>query len=152
MAGVLAIDLSEHKSNMTQVMSVAMTDCKMVCMQLDVVDIWSQHTPWPLNQIPKTYSFLVKNGFLWRFGYYTNQPRFMHRPFLKMTAFMARQHIGAVFGEYNPDLIVSVHPLLQQVPLTILRNRIKYVLKLAVVATAFRCVALCAFTHDAVCT
>lgn len=92
---------------------------------LDVVDIWSQHTPWPLNQIPKTYSFLVKNGFLWRFGYYTNQPRIMHQPFLKMTARVARRHIAAAFDHYNPDLIVSVHPLLQLVPLTILQNRIK---------------------------
>ncbi|DBB01119.1 hypothetical protein WJX77_006919 [Trebouxia sp. C0004] len=92
---------------------------------LDIVDIWSQHTPWPMNQIPKTYSFLVKNGFLWRFGYYTQQPRFMHVPFLKMTAITARRHIAAVFDHYNPDLIVSVHPLLQLVPLTILQNRIK---------------------------
>ena len=95
------------------------------CLQLDIVDIWSQHTPWPMNQIPKTYSFLVKNGFLWRFGYYTQQPRFMHVPFLKMTAVTARRHIAAVFDHYNPDLIVSVHPLLQLVPLTILQNRIK---------------------------
>ena len=94
-------------------------------LQLDIVDIWSQHTPWPMNQIPKTYSFLVKNGFLWRFGYYTQQPRFMHVPFLRVTAVTARRHIAAVFDAYKPDLIVSVHPLLQLVPLKILRDRIK---------------------------
>ena len=89
------------------------------------MDLWSQHTPWPLNQIPKTYSFLVKNGFLWRAGYYTNQPRFMHVPFLKVTAATARRSIAAALDQYNPDLVVSVHPLLQLVPLTILHNRIK---------------------------
>lgn len=49
----------------------------------------------------------------------------MHVPSLKMTARTARRHIAAAFDHYNPDLIVSVHPLLQIVPLTILQDRIK---------------------------
>jgi hypothetical protein len=42
-------------------------------MQIDVVDIWTHYTPYPFNQLPKSYSFMVKHGFLWRFGFNTTQ-------------------------------------------------------------------------------
>ena len=33
---------------------------------VDSVDIWTEHTPWPFNQLPKSYGFLVKHAMLWR--------------------------------------------------------------------------------------
>ncbi|RHN39728.1 putative monogalactosyldiacylglycerol synthase [Medicago truncatula] len=43
--------------------------------QVFITDLWSEHTPWPFNQIPKSYSFLVKHGPLWRMTYYGTAPR-----------------------------------------------------------------------------
>lgn len=34
--------------------------------QIDVCDIWTHYTPWPCNQLPKSYSFMVKYSVLWR--------------------------------------------------------------------------------------
>jgi 1,2-diacylglycerol 3-beta-galactosyltransferase len=36
------------------------------CSQIDVCDIWTHYTPWPCNQLPKSYSFMVKYSVLWR--------------------------------------------------------------------------------------
>lgn len=35
-------------------------------VQIDVCDIWTHYTPWPCNQLPKSYSFMVKYSVLWR--------------------------------------------------------------------------------------
>ena len=48
--------------------------------QVDYVDVWTDHTPYPFNQLPKTYSFMVRNSLMWRIGYYGQQPRFIHVP------------------------------------------------------------------------
>ncbi|CAM8969449.1 unnamed protein product [Rhodiola kirilowii] len=32
--------------------------------QVFVTDLWSEHTPWPFNQLPRSYNFLVKYGTL----------------------------------------------------------------------------------------
>ena len=34
--------------------------------QIEVCDIWTHYTPWPCNQPPKSYSFMVKYSVLWR--------------------------------------------------------------------------------------
>lgn len=35
-------------------------------LQIDVCDIWTHYTPWPCNQLPKSYNFMVKYSILWR--------------------------------------------------------------------------------------
>ncbi|KAL2897722.1 MGD A: Monogalactosyldiacylglycerol synthase chloroplastic [Bienertia sinuspersici] len=43
--------------------------------QVFVTDLWSEHTPWPFNQLPRSYNFLVKHGPLWKMMYYGTAPR-----------------------------------------------------------------------------
>ncbi|KAG0472308.1 hypothetical protein HPP92_016854 [Vanilla planifolia] len=38
--------------------------------QVFVTDLWTDHTPWPFNQLPRSYNFLVKHGALWKMTYY----------------------------------------------------------------------------------
>ena len=87
--------------------------------------MWSNWTPYPFNELPKTYSFLVKNPSIWRMGYYVNQPRIVHYPTSAFTSFFVHRKISEAFDHYQPDLVVSVHPLMQHVPLSILRRRIQ---------------------------
>ena len=32
------------------------------CVQVDIVDLWTNHTPWPFNTLPRTYSWLVSGS------------------------------------------------------------------------------------------
>lgn len=88
-----------------------------------VTDLWTDHTPWPFNQLPKSYNFLVKHGSLWRLTYYGTAPRVVHQSnFAATSAFIARE-VARGLMKYQPDIIISVHPLMQHVPLRILRAK-----------------------------
>lgn len=92
--------------------------------EIDIVDLWMDHTPWPHNQAPKSYSFMVSNPFLWWAAYVTTQPRCVHRTFARITAAHVGPAVSRAFEEYDPDLVVSVHPLMQDVPLRVLQRRV----------------------------
>ncbi|KAF6248396.1 hypothetical protein COO60DRAFT_1691478 [Scenedesmus sp. NREL 46B-D3] len=90
-----------------------------------IVDMWKEHTPHPWSTLPDSYSFLVKHGMLWRLAYTSIQPRSIHVPyFAAMRAFVGR-HIAEAFDSYDPDLVVSVHPLMQHINSAVLRERAK---------------------------
>lgn len=97
------------------------------CEQVDYVDIWTNHTPYPFNQLPKTYSFMVRNSLIWRIGYYGQQPRFIHVPTQTISSLFVSRQVGEAFNQYQPDLVVSVHPLMQLVPLRVLRQHARCV-------------------------
>ncbi|XP_057539362.1 monogalactosyldiacylglycerol synthase, chloroplastic [Amaranthus tricolor] len=91
--------------------------------QVFVTDLWSEHTPWPFNQLPKSYNFLVKHGPLWKMTYYGTAPRVIHQSnFAATSTFIARE-VAKGLMKYQPDIIISVHPLMQHVPLRILRSK-----------------------------
>ncbi|XP_042505962.1 monogalactosyldiacylglycerol synthase, chloroplastic-like isoform X2 [Macadamia integrifolia] len=91
--------------------------------QVFVTDLWSDHTPWPFNQLPRSYNFLVKHGPLWKLTYYGSAPRVVHQSnFAATSTFIARE-VAKGLMKYQPDIIISVHPLMQHVPLRILRAK-----------------------------
>ncbi|CAI0376642.1 unnamed protein product [Linum tenue] len=91
--------------------------------QVFITDLWSEHTPWPFNQLPRSYNFLVKHGTLWKMTYYASAPRLIHQSnFAATSTFIARE-VAKGLMKYQPDIIISVHPLMQHVPLRILRAK-----------------------------
>jgi 1,2-diacylglycerol 3-beta-galactosyltransferase len=92
---------------------------------IEVIDFWTYHTPWPFNQMPKTYSFMVQYSFLWRMAFTSTQPRLVHIPMSTATSAWVGRHISEAYAQYSPDLVISVHPLMQHIPINILRAREK---------------------------
>lgn len=91
--------------------------------QVAVTDLWTDHTPWPFNQLPRSYSFLVKHNTLWKATFHGTAPRFIHQPHFAFTSvFIARKVMRGLL-KHRPDVIVSVHPLMQHVPLRLLKAR-----------------------------
>ncbi|KAJ0089841.1 hypothetical protein Patl1_12612 [Pistacia atlantica] len=91
--------------------------------QVFVTDLWADHTPWPFNQLPRSYNFLVKHGPLWKMTYYGTAPRVIHQSnFAATSTFIARE-VAKGLMKYQPNIIISVHPLMQHVPLRILRAK-----------------------------
>lgn len=81
--------------------------------QVDILDIWTHYTPWPCSQMPKAYSFMVKYPVLWKLGFLATQPRFVHVPAATATAAFVGHQVSRAYDEVKPDLVVSVHPLMQ---------------------------------------
>lgn len=91
--------------------------------EVTVTDLWTDHTPWPFNQLPKSYSFLVKHNTLWKATFHGTAPRFVHQPHFAFTSvFIARKVMRGLL-KHRPDIIVSVHPLMQHVPIRLLKAR-----------------------------
>ncbi|CAL9197045.1 unnamed protein product [Musa hybrid cultivar] len=91
--------------------------------QVFVTDLWTDHTPWPFNQLPRSYNFLVKHGALWKMTYYGTAPRLVHQPHFAATSTFIAREVAKGLMKYQPDIIISVHPLMQHVPLRILRAK-----------------------------
>ncbi|KAJ7966303.1 monogalactosyldiacylglycerol synthase, chloroplastic [Quillaja saponaria] len=91
--------------------------------QVFVTDLWSEHTPWPFNQLPRSYNFLVKHGPLWKMTYYGTAPRVVHQSNLAATSTFIAREVAKGIMKYQPDIIISVHPLMQHVPLRILKSK-----------------------------
>lgn len=91
--------------------------------QVFVTDLWSEHTPWPFNQLPRSYNFLVKHGSLWKMTYYGTAPRVVHQSNLAATSAFVAREVAKGLMKYQPDIIISVHPLMQHVPLRVLRAK-----------------------------
>lgn len=85
------------------------------------MDLWAEHTPWPYNGMPKQYSFLVKYPVLWRMSFNMMAPKFVHVPTLTFTSVMVARYVTEAFERYKPDLVISVHPLMQHVPIRVLK-------------------------------
>jgi 1,2-diacylglycerol 3-beta-galactosyltransferase len=93
------------------------------CGQVDIIDLWKEYTPWPFNQAPRAYSFFVKHETLWKLAFHTTAPRVVHQSQMAATAPFVAREVAKGLIKYQPDVIVSVHPLMQHIPLRVLRAR-----------------------------
>lgn len=89
-----------------------------------IVDIWKKHTRWPISVWGDSYNFMVKYPWIWRINYRFSEPRFINEPFLAACAAYCKRDMALAFDKYKPHLIVSVHPLMQDVPLSALALRV----------------------------
>lgn len=92
-------------------------------VHIDVVDFWVELAGGPFRSFPTQYTFLAKRPALWKFTY--DFARFP--PFRAVTECyfntLAHKNVRSAFTKYQPDLIISVHPLVNTLSLHVL-NRI----------------------------
>ena len=97
---------------------------------IDIVDVIADHLRWPLNQIPKAYPFLSSRGTgLWKLLYGSGTDPVISNALSKAGSRMSVGPVQALFAPVQPDLIISVHPLMQRVSMMVeerLPRRIPY--------------------------
>ena len=92
-------------------------------IRVAMVDLWIKHTPPPLNQVPKAYRFLVDDvPWLYKVIYDVGEQTQWLDPLIKATAAFLQPFLGPAIRQHEPDLIVSVHPLMQEIPLQVLQR------------------------------
>mmetsp|Transcript_23859 Transcript_23859/g.94622 ORF Transcript_23859/g.94622 Transcript_23859/m.94622 type:complete len:639 (+) Transcript_23859:142-2058(+) len=92
-------------------------------LDCEILDIWTEYAPWPYKNFVPYYAFLAKHPVLWRaaWGY----ARFPVTRRLQEAASLAQcyqQFREAVEERWPVDLVVSVHPLCQTIPLRVLND------------------------------
>ncbi|KAI3781965.1 hypothetical protein L2E82_11993 [Cichorium intybus] len=86
-----------------------------------IKDVWKEYAGWPLNDMENQYKFMVKHIQLWNVAFHGTSPRWIHRAYLDAFAAFYAKEVGAGLMEYKPDIIISVHPLMQHIPLRVLK-------------------------------
>ena len=89
--------------------------------QIFVKDVWKEIPGWPLNDMESQYKFMVKHVQLWNVGFHATSPRWIHSIYLAAIAAFYAKEVEAGLMEFKPDIIISVHPLMQHIPLWVLK-------------------------------
>ncbi len=107
-----------HRASASAI-SAALQDQCPNRVNIKIVDIWTQYARWPFNRFAPVYSYLAKHPLLWR-GFYSYG---LFPPTKLITEAVSHRScydtFKKVFVAANPDLVVSVHPLCQKIPLSI---------------------------------
>jgi 1,2-diacylglycerol 3-beta-galactosyltransferase len=123
-----------HRAS-AQALKAAFTERYGTEFQVDIVDLWTDHTPWPLNKVPRSYPFLVDKvpwfyQWIWNVG---KKPGVI-TPVMDVAARWAGPSILQTIQDHSPHLIIAVHPLLQAAPLKIMARQ-KYQVPFITVVT-----------------
>ncbi|KAK7281609.1 hypothetical protein RIF29_09751 [Crotalaria pallida] len=86
-----------------------------------IKDVWKEYTGWPLNDMERSYKFMLKHVRLWNVAFHSTSPRWIHSMYLAAIAAYYAKEVEAGLMEYKPDIIISVHPLMQHIPLLVLQ-------------------------------
>jgi len=88
-----------------------------------IVDIWTDYCPFPFSHFVQGYQAMAKNPWIWRYTWYSSA----WAPNENFLNFCSRVRCGKAFrrciDEHDPDLVVSVHPLTQHIPLRVLTQK-----------------------------
>ncbi|CAM0942772.1 unnamed protein product [Alopecurus aequalis] len=87
----------------------------------DYRDLCKDHAGWPLNNMESSYKFMVKHVQLWKVAFHGTSPRWVHNFYLAALASFYAKKVEAGLKKYKPDIIISVHPLMQHIPLWVLK-------------------------------
>lgn len=87
-----------------------------------IVDFWTEIAGRPFHKFPQGYSFLAKNPPLWRAAWNYGRFPLTRRLTEEFSNVVGNRNFRQALQQFQPDIIVSVHPLTQFIPLRVLRT------------------------------
>ncbi|MGL4648290.1 MAG: MGDG synthase family glycosyltransferase, partial [Caldilineaceae bacterium] len=90
---------------------------------VQIIDLLSDHTFWPLNKSPEIYAGIATNlPWLWGVAYSTERSPTLARAAMRLAAHLAHTQVSEALAQHRPDLVISVHPLAQEITLHALKQ------------------------------
>jgi 1,2-diacylglycerol 3-beta-galactosyltransferase len=91
-------------------------------VDVKIMDIWTDHATWPFHNFVPYYRFLAKYPLLWR-GMYLYGAFPPTKLFTETWSWLAcYKSFRKAIVDADPDLVVSVHPLCQLMPISIVKE------------------------------
>lgn len=87
-----------------------------------IVDFWTEIAGRPFDKFPQGYSFLAKNPPLWRCAWNYGRFPLTRRITEEFSNIVGNRNFRDAVNDFQPDLVVSVHPLTQFIPLRVLKS------------------------------
>jgi 1,2-diacylglycerol 3-beta-galactosyltransferase len=95
-------------------------------IKVRIVDAWRSYVPWPLKRIPDAYPWLVSDGlWLWKALWRTDDKTWSPELVTRAITPLVRRSAIRLFEAEAPDMVVTVHPIINHIPLRLLRNVLK---------------------------
>lgn len=86
--------------------------------ELVMEDVWKRHMPFPINRFPDTYSWIIGPGMpLWILLWKLSDYRSVQRLLFAAVAPLVQDAVAAYLRDQQPDVVVSVHPLMNHLGL-----------------------------------
>lgn len=92
---------------------------------IETIDFWVDAARGPFSKFPQQYTFLAKHPWMWKFTYeITRFPpgRAVTESFFST---FGHENVRDTFIKYQPDVIVSVHPLVNTLSMRVLKDLVK---------------------------
>lgn len=81
--------------------------------EVRIEDIWADHTGWPINRLPAAYPWLADAGARWwQLIWDLSLQRPLRQGVLAAANLFIQRRIVRLLAAWQPDAVVSVHPLL----------------------------------------
>ena len=90
---------------------------------IDIIDFITDYLPWPFNQMPKAYPFLSNDApWMWKL-LYGGETHGLSNALAQVNSRLLVGAVDKAIADHRPDLIISVHPLLQLVSMLAMARR-----------------------------
>jgi 1,2-diacylglycerol 3-beta-galactosyltransferase len=104
-------------------------------VEVTIVDLLMDYLPWPMREAPKSYGWIAnRTPWLWSTLYRAGHTSWIADPIIEATVRLSATSIMEMFVHYRPDLIISVHPLVQELALHAL-ERLQATIPYSIVVT-----------------
>lgn len=104
-------------------------------VQVTIVDLLMDYLPYPWREFPKSYGWIAnRTPWLWGTLYEAGNRSWLATPVIHLTAHLSLTSIMGLIVKLQPDLIVSVHPLVQEITFFALK-RLRADIPYAIVVT-----------------
>ena len=91
--------------------------------QVEIVDLWTDYTSWPIDQFPRLYSPIVARApWLWKLLWLVFENERALSAALRLAFLLCRNDMRKLLQARRPHLIISVHPLMQHLFLRLLEE------------------------------
>ena len=94
----------------------------MFPIDCEILDIWTECAPWPYKNFVPYYQYVAKRPWLWRFMWAYAKFPLTRRVQELVARIQCFRPFEEAIEKRNPDLIVSVHPLTQTIPLRVRKH------------------------------
>ena len=92
-------------------------------IETSIVDVWTLYGPWPWGKrLVPYYRALAKRPFLWWAHFKATTYRPAAYVMCRLMSTICYQGFESCIKEHSPDVVVSMHPLCQEVPIKVLQS------------------------------
>lgn len=62
-----------------------------------VTDLGKEYGGWPLNDMERSYKFMIRHARLWKVAFHGTSPRWVHGVYLAALAYFYAKYVGASY-------------------------------------------------------